>query len=505
MEVRAAALPLTTAVVLIGVLAAGATPDGALSASDGRKRFTLDQLYTLPRIIGSAPKGFAWSRDSRRLSFLWNDEGANFYDVWMITVPDVTPRRVTRMPRRPTAPLVQEGTTQAAVGPADDVEQDAGVDWATWHPDSQRVLFSFGGDLYAAAPGQAPTRLTDTVSRESEVQYSPDGKWLTFTRGGDIWVVDATATSADGARRLTHLAQDGVAVERYTWSPDGTTIALVEVDARRVPTRKFPDYLLEETDVALVSRPFPGEEPPRRRFGLIAATGGDVRWLDLGGAPFDYLHSHAWSPDSRSVLIDRSDLYVKDRRVEVVDIASGKRTEWYRELEPENVTNEWFAAWAPDGRGIYFTSDRDEDYQIYFLAAAGAAPKRITSGPFAVSRMNVSESANAIFFVANEGRPEERHLYRVGLQGGSIVRLSQRPGLHSPVVSPDGRHGADFFSSDVTPYDLFLTRLDVSSAAQASESQVTNSPLPAFKDTRGPRRNMSPSPAARMVRRCTDA
>src|SRR5688572_5764058 len=75
-------------------------PQAPVAASAAASRApTLDRLYSLPRLIGTAPRGFAWSGDSKRLAFLWNDEGTNFYDVWMLTVAAPTPVRVTRMPR----------------------------------------------------------------------------------------------------------------------------------------------------------------------------------------------------------------------------------------------------------------------------------------------------------------------------------------------------------------------------------------------------------------------
>ncbi len=64
-------------------------------------RLTIDRLYSLPNLIGTAPRGFAWSADGRHLAFLWNEEGHNFHDVWMLDVesPDPVPQRVTSMPR----------------------------------------------------------------------------------------------------------------------------------------------------------------------------------------------------------------------------------------------------------------------------------------------------------------------------------------------------------------------------------------------------------------------
>jgi len=113
------------------------------------------------------------------------------------------------------------------------------------------------------------------------------------------------------------------------------------------------------------------------------------------------------------------------------------------------------------------------------MSGPGASPRRITQGNWAVSDFKVSPSANAVYFVGNEGRAEERHIFRVGLDGGQVTRLSRCPGTHDPVFSPDGRYAADLFSSDETPYDLFLTRLTPANNDD-DERQVTSSPLPGF-------------------------
>jgi len=272
----------------------------------------------------------------------------------------------------------------------------------------------------------------------------------------------------------------GARVRINAWSPDGRMIVVTETDARKMPRRKIPDYLLPETGVQEIPRAFPGEETPSQRIGIVDLAGAPVRWLALGPYPVDMVTSLAWSPDSRSVLVDASDKYVKDRFLLVADAATGAVREWVRERNPANVTVGWIARWAPDGRGIYFTSDRAEDYHIYLITAAGAEPKRITRGAWAVSAFEISPAAKAIFFVGNEGRPEERHLFRVGLNGSSPVRVSRRPGTHAPVVSPDGTLAADIFSSDDAPFDLYLTKIKPAAGTIDDERQVTHSPRPDF-------------------------
>lgn len=465
----------------LAILAAFGCGQAAGPRTPATKPLALERLYSLPRLIGTAPRGFAWSRDSQTLTFLWNNEGTNFYDVWTATVASPTPVRVTRMPRTP--PLPAGRGDVEAIERAVAAETDTGVQAVTWHPDGRRILLTFRGGLLLASSDTAPASLVPGSMRASEAAYAPDGSSLAFVSGGDLWTMPAAEPPAP-PRRLTRLASEDVRIESYRWSPDGRRILFVEANERPVPKRGVPDYLAPETTMVAIVRPFPGEEPTRRRLGVIAVEGGEPRWLAIGDDRRDLIHAYRWSPNGRAALVDKSDIFAKDRRLLVVDAETGRAREIYREQDPHNVTTEWSAEWAPDGAGVYFTSDRDEDYHIYYVALAGGEPRRITQGDWAVSSFSVPAAARAVFFVGHEGRPEERHLYRVGLDGGPIARLSRRPGTHAPVISPDGRYAADYFSSDETPYDLLLTTLDRPTGDASDERQVIHSPLDEFEQYR---------------------
>jgi dipeptidyl-peptidase-4 len=471
-------IALAVASGVIAALAAGSPAKMSDHGASAGKRFTLESLYSLPRIIGTAPKAPVWSADSRRIAFLWNEEGANFYDVYVIAVDDPKPVRVTAMPHR--IPAAGPGSSPDAIAEAEALEIDPGVSTVKWHPDGARLIFSFRGALHLVTPGREPEKVTETMALESGAVFSPDGRLQAFLRGGALQVRPLGDPGAPARELLKPAA--GIRLRVNSWSPDGRSILVTEIDARSMPRRKIPDYLLAETDVREVPRAFPGEKTSTQRIGIVDVEPTAVRWVHFGDHPADMITTLAWSPDSRSVLIDACDKYVKDRSVLTADAGTGAVREWVRERNPFNVTPGWAARWAPDGKGIYFLSDRDEDYHIYFLAAPGAEPKRITRGAWAVSSFDILPVAKAIFFVGNEGRPEERHLFRAGLKGGATVRLSRRPGTHAPVLSPDGRFAADIFSSDETPFDLFLTRVGQAAGAIDDERQVTRSPRPEFGD-----------------------
>ncbi len=503
---------------LAGLLAvAPAATDGVLAQpadSPRTKRLTIDRLYSLPHLIGNRPTGYAWSPDSRHLAFLWNDAGGNFRDVWVVDAASAepAPRRVTQTPRLEVELL--EGADPLEVARARErVERDPGVTGVHWHPDGRRLLLEFRGDLWlveAGAPGGAsnppsnpPRRLTETEEAESRPAYSPDGTRLAYLREGDVWTIPASADGTDAPAdpvRQTGISRPDVRVG-FQWSPDGRRLAVFESDASGVPERSIPDYLAPEPVLVRLRRAYPGDEPVRHRLGWLdvrltpeeapAADLPTVHWLDLtagtGTAP-DMILDYAWSPDGRHLAVDTSDLYAKDRRVLVAEIdpdAPDKPAFTVaRDRDDENETFYfWRIAWSTDSRLVYFLSDRKDDYHVWAVAPeVGATARQLTGGAdgtWAVAEMH--PVPGGLVVVGNRGHAEERQLFQVSDTGGEPIRLSERAGTHEPTISPDGRHAAVAFSSDTTPPELLLTRMD---GAEPSERRVTHSAINEFDDYR---------------------
>ncbi len=446
----------------------------------GPPSVSIDAFYTQPSLIGTPPRGMAWSPDSRRVAFIWNQEGIAFGDVWITDPGGGAPVRVTQLPRPVVAPGADSSHARQRQLIA--AELEGGVSSVQFTPDGTRILFTFHGDLFAVTPGGTPVQLTRTPGAEQRPTFVPRSGRLSWLAGGEVWTARLDRDSLADVTRRTSIAGDGVAVERFAWSFDGARLAIVEVDRRAIPTRGIPDHLGRETQMPMVRRNVPGEPSESRRVGLVSDGENGVRWMDLGPEPMDLLFTIAWSPVAPRLLIDKSDLFVKDRRLLVIDAASGATTTLVREQEPGNVSAEWWAAWSPDGRRVCFTSDRETDYHVWDVSVDGGTPRALTRGNWAVFSADVT--ARGLLIVANRGRPEERQLFRVPLSGGEPVQLSVRAGTHTPVVSPDGRAAAVLFSADTVPPDLFVTDLTVARGSDATERRLTTSPRPEFAQRR---------------------
>ncbi|HET9031884.1 MAG TPA: prolyl oligopeptidase family serine peptidase [Dokdonella sp.] len=470
-------------ILLIGVgvlIAILVTPITAIAVDNETtpRRMTIERLYSLPSIIGTAPQSPTWSPDSRRLAFLWNDQGMPFRDIWMTDSQGGKPVRITRMPRAEVP--AQPGTDIAKLEQAAQVESDHGISELVWAPDGRHLIFALHGSLYQVLPGRPAQALIEGGVSGWDLGTSTSAKAIAYRSATDLWVADFK-TGNVVPHKIFSPGRKDVRVESHVWSGDGKRLAFIEADLSKVPTRGIPDYLGEETRLIEVKRPFPGEPSPTRRLGVIAASGGEVTWMDLGDNPLDQIFDVRWSPDNQHLLVDKSDLYIKDRRLLILDPANGKSRLLLQETDPNNVTAEWWADWSPDGNGVYFISDRDNDYHVYYQALAGGEPKAITAGDWAVFSASILAPADALFVVSNQGNAESRRLYRVPLDGDKAQALTPAEGAHHPSISPDGKHIADLYSNDLTPPDLYLQS---TVAAKAMRRQVTHSPLAEFSDYR---------------------
>jgi len=430
MKIRSALLPAFTIVFLV---AASALAEGPAPAGD---RLTVEMIFGDDPVTGEPPSGFCWSPDGTMAGYLLEVDGET--ELLAVDLASGKPHRLAR-----TVPA----TGDAEASP----HLLTGLTALHWAPDGRRLALETGSGLFLLqrASGELK-RLTDGEGEESDPQFSPDGARLALVRDGDLYVIDIDSgderrLTADGGGPVINGAADWVHREEldidsgYCWSPDSGRIAFMRFDQAGVRQWPLMNYEDEDPAVTLQYYPRPGEPNAVVRVGVADVDGsGEPVWIDPGrGADGEwYLARLAWLPAGDTLVLQR--LSRDQRRLELlsVPIDGGEPATLLEETDPHWVNLADDLRFHGDG-GFLWSSERDGWRHLYRCPAGGGEPKQLTAGPWPVDEVvGLDEKNGQVYFTAGEKSLLERHLYRTGLDGGGLTRLTRAPGWHTITMAP---------------------------------------------------------------------
>jgi TolB protein len=247
------------------------------------------------------------------------------------------------------------------------------------------------------ADGSNPRRLTDHEALDGGPTWSPDGSQIAFCSARDgnmeIYVMDA---SGGNLRRLT---DNPAADMEPAWSPDGRQIV------------------------------FTSDRDGIAELYVINADGSDPQRL-TNNAVVDA--SPAWSPVSGEIVFtsrpaQSSELFL------INDDGSGMQ-----QISNLFGANGWYPAWAPDGRLMSFTSDRDNEANIYTLDWQNKTVQQLTKESIWLTSTDWSPDGGWIAFMA--GYDGNADLFVMDTTGTDLFRLTDH---EAEDYDPDWRPGGE--------------------------------------------------------------
>ncbi len=462
---------------------------------------------TLEAITGSAPlSGPTLMRpqiapDGSRVTFLrGKDSDRNQLDLWEYHVASGE----TRMLVDSRVVLPGEETLSDEEKARRERQRIAGlsgiVDYQ-WAPDSQRLLFPLGGELYlydlSKAGKDAVRKLTDGGGFATDPKLSPKGGYVSFIRERELWVIDL-ATGKE--IRLTFDASDTIAngiaefvadeeMDRHTgywWAPDDSAIAFARIDESPVPLVKRYEMYADRTDV--VEQRYPAAGDPNVRIELFVAEvapkpvraystpedmaqgapmhrtvmvppSSEHRRIDLGPNPDIYLARVDWR-DPQRLTFQRQSRDQKTLELIETTLATGAQRTLITETSKTWVPLHNSLRFLRDGRFLW-SSERHGFEHLYLASEEGAQLSQITFGDWPVDALlAVDQDKGLVYFSAGRESPTQRDVYSVPLTGGQMVRLSQVDGIHNASFARNASVYVDNWSNTRTAPQIELFSAD---------------------------------------------
>jgi dipeptidyl-peptidase-4 len=432
----------------IPALAAPAPMDTA--APERPAVLTIDRLFANPPLLGTPPRALTIAPDGRHIAWLQPraDDQLRF-DLWV--------EEIATGQRRMAVDSLALSAAPANLSEAELMRRERarlasvrGIVEYQWSPDGRTLLVPLDGDIWLAPLAGKPRRITATAATEIDARLSPRGKFASFVRDQNMFVVDPAtgkerALTRGGGGPISYGVAEFVAQEemdRLTgqwWAPDDRHIAIARVDESDVQVAVRAAIGSSGTRVSEQRYPFAGTPNAKVSLEIHSLGGGAPVQVDLGkgldgaansgpGHPDIYLARVTWL-NPKQLVVQRQTRDQKRLDLLLVEADTGMSRLLFSETSDTWVNLHDSLKPLADGRRFLWASERSGQRHIWLWD--GAALHQLTRGDWSVDQIKaVDEEGGQILFTGFRESPLEKALYRVSLDGGAPERLT--PALAAP-------------------------------------------------------------------------
>ncbi|MFY0254362.1 prolyl oligopeptidase family serine peptidase [Chitinophaga sp. 30R24] len=274
----------------------------------------------------------------------------------------------------------------------------------------------------------------------SNVQISPDGRFITYT----LFTAPADAHHT--------IVPEFVTASGYT----------TDIPSREkvgAPEGTFASFVydrIQDTVLPIKTTDLPGiKDQPDYVKDYTKKDTPAVRQVIVNG-PY-------WSDEGTHAIVDVRSQDNKDRWIMLLDPATGTL-----KLVNHQRDEAWISGpgigWSMGGSNIgwvnentcWFQSEASGYSHLYTANINNGQVTPLTSGNYEVQEAQLSPDKKYFYLTTNEIHPGEKQFYRLNILGGKAERITTLAGANEVSLSPDGNWIAFRYSYSNKPWELYL-------------------------------------------------
>ncbi len=345
---------------------------------------TVRDIMAEPSIAGMRVEGERLSPDGTKVIYLWNPENKLPRSLYIQSTTGGTATKLLSpndLPP-PTRPPERENNLNYGLELRDDFvkARENALGNFEWSPDSKKLVFTHGGDLYVLTLGdEKPKRYTKTQPPESGPRFLDNDRIL-FSLAGNAFVLNTVDSTLVQLTRESNPTQF-ISVGSIVPNKAGTMIAYVVSDGSKQRQLIVPNYLPE-----FVTAGGPRRGWTEQKLCVTAADGSRETPFEIklpkaeGVSGFRRM---VWNSDSSALIVDRVDKDTKRRQLFFVN-SPGSKSEQIITVS-DDTDEKWQASLSiifepnPKNPGeLFFGSEKDGFNHLYL---AKLTPTKTESTP----------------------------------------------------------------------------------------------------------------------------
>jgi dipeptidyl-peptidase 4 len=444
---------------------------------------TIERIFAAPDLSGPRLRNPEFSPDGRYVTFLQGKtDNKDQLDLWAFDTRTGASRLLVDS-RAFVSGTERISAEEEARRERQRTASLSGIVEYSFSKDGKNLLVPLAGDLYLydlAASRPSVRRLTDTEAYETDAKISPRGRYVSFIRDQDLFVIDLgdgkeIALTSDGEGLVQNGVAEFIAQEEmdrntgYWWSPNDSRIAFARIDDSAV--QEVERFEINADSARMFRQRYPAagtaNSDVRLRIVDLASRAIAETELDLHD---QYLARVDWFPDSKALAAQRQSRDQKTLELVKIDVNTGRSSVLLKETSEHWIELNHDLHFLEKRPEFIWSSRRSGYKHLYLYDREGNLIRPLTTGNWMVigdgeetGFVGVDEKARIVYFMANQQSPVERHLYAAKLDTKAPAnprKVSQEPGWHDAKLLPKARGYLDTYSAPDQPPTASLRELN---------------------------------------------